>query len=138
MSDWDGKIRLLRSEPLLAQIDSIIADYLLLEKPPALLFVTTLLNYTIPQTLESLPAPTQNEIVKVFQSLVGLSNLVHSISLLRDPQDPEQKKMLELHMKLLSMVFNLELIPTLLQKNKTTSVSYTHLDVYKRQGLGCC
>ncbi|KAG2731006.1 hypothetical protein G9P44_006155 [Scheffersomyces stipitis] len=128
MSDWDGKVQLLRSEPSLAQIDSIIADYLSSEKPPALLFVTTLLNYTIPQTLESLPAPTQNEIMKVFQSLVGLSNLVHSISLLRNPQDSEQKKMLELYMKLLSMVFNLELIPTLLQKNKTTFLEAKEID----------
>ncbi|KAK6455901.1 telomere length regulation protein-domain-containing protein [Scheffersomyces xylosifermentans] len=113
--DWDATITVLKSEPSLEQLNDIVSAFIVAEKPPVLAVITTLLNYTVPQTYTSLPQKTQKNISRAFQSLIGLGNLYLKISLLKNQSNNDEKKLLSIYLKLLSSVFNEDLIPSIIR-----------------------
>ncbi|ODV69976.1 hypothetical protein HYPBUDRAFT_103347 [Hyphopichia burtonii NRRL Y-1933] len=89
--ELDDCVARLKNKPTLAEIESIVksVNQILIKNLVAQLsLITTLLNYTIPDTYDKVNIETKHQLVQLFQSTVGLGNLISRISLLKSSVTP--------------------------------------------------
>ncbi|KAK6465995.1 telomere length regulation protein-domain-containing protein [Scheffersomyces coipomensis] len=114
--DWDKKIDSLKRQPNENEIKSILNHF---SKNPSdkVIFqlITTLLNHTIPESYNSLSKPIQQDIIRLFRSLVGLGNLVTKISVLTSTD--QNHVLVKLYLEILLQVFDKEIVLELIKSN---------------------
>lgn len=74
----NNDIELLKSYPSVSQVEQVLDKY---EYPP-LPLISALLNYSIPQIYVSLPKTAEAKLRCMFQTLIGLGNLLAKVSTL--------------------------------------------------------
>lgn len=100
---------ILTSEPLVLQIHKVLDPYLPTSTVEELAVVSSLLKYTIPDVYLQLPEETQNVIVRIFRSAVGLGNLLGRIDMLSALKADilgDVAKLLNVHLLLLDKVLD--------------------------------
>ncbi|RLV92756.1 DNA replication checkpoint protein [Spathaspora sp. JA1] len=110
----DADIELLKNYPNVDQVNEILVKILSTNKSPSLQVISALIQYTIPQILSSLPNEVRMNLVRVFQSLIGISNLVNIIAVAREHQN---KDVLEIYWQFFQELFSDKLILELIQTN---------------------
>lgn len=74
----NNDIELLKSYPSVSQVEQVLDKY---EYPP-LPLISALLNYSVPQIYVSLPKTAEAKLRCMFQTLIGLGNLLAKVSTL--------------------------------------------------------
>lgn len=119
-NDLDGKILLLKNHPSADEINSIINSILKESSDLTTTFrlITTLLNYTIPETYNLLPETSKNNIRDVFCSITGLGNLFSKITLIKDKsRESDARVLLRTLIQILTECFDTNLVSKLMLKN---------------------
>lgn len=120
----DDRVFELKNHPTAQDIESILIS--ILNKPSNLntnfSLVTTLLNFTIPETYNLLPDTTKELIIRVFKSVTGLGNLISKISLLKDNSKGQDSfTLLETLILILTRCFDTGLVSNMAQSTKSPS-----------------
>lgn len=109
---------ILALSPLPAQIETCIQNTDLSNDVNRLRLVSALLKYTVPETYLLLPDTCQNQISRIFRSVIGLGNLVARIGMfsrLKTDLHRDISRALDAHTQLLAKVLAPGLVPELLQ-----------------------
>ncbi|KAG7664388.1 TEL2 [[Candida] subhashii] len=121
----NADIEILRNFPTVDQVNEILLKSLESKSGPSFQLINALLNYTIPQIYPSLESNIRSNLINVFQSLIGIGNLVGAIASLKD--QTERSKELKSFIDVLQMVVNEKLILQLVN-NQTTSLEIKEID----------
>ncbi|CUM47505.1 unnamed protein product [Debaryomyces tyrocola] len=121
IDDW---VLQLKNHPTAEEIESILRS--ILNKSSDLntnfSLVTTLLNFTIPETYNLLPDTTKKLIIQIFGTVTGLGNLISKISLLKDnSKDHDTFTLLETLMLILTGCFDTGLVSNMVLTNPSPS-----------------
>lgn len=118
MNDFnvEDEILILKNHPPVEEIESILASVLKNCSDLIINFslVTTLLNYTIPETYKLLPERIKHRIIEIFRSVIGIGNLISKISLLKSTNDLAVHDLLSTLIEILTRCFNSGLVYNLI------------------------
>lgn len=120
----DDRVLQLKNHPTAEEIESTLRS--ILNKSSDLntnfSLVTTLLNFTIPETYNLLTDSTKKLIIQVFKTVAGLGNLISKISLLKDnSKDHDTFTLLETLMLILTGCFDAGLVSNMVLANSSPS-----------------
>ncbi|EGW30220.1 uncharacterized protein SPAPADRAFT_57650 [Spathaspora passalidarum NRRL Y-27907] len=114
----ETNIEVLKNYPNIDKVNGILIDVLSTNKNPPLQLISTLLNYTIPQIFSSLPNEVHINLIKVFQSLIGISNLVNVIAVFKDGSH-ENKDVLQIYWQFLQELIDDKLVVELIRTSSS-------------------
>lgn len=111
----------LRNKPSLVEIEKILKGNVaeLRKSSPSvqLSLITTLLEFTIPETYSQLPENVSKLIVQMFQSVVGIGNLIGKASQINREGKDEHEPLMKIYLNLIDDVFEPKLILSLIKLN---------------------
>lgn len=123
-SKIDDTVFQLKNHPTAQSIESILISVRdkLSDLNTNFSLVTTLLNFTIPETYNLLPDTTKELVVHVFKTATGLGNLISKISLLKDnSKGHDTYVLLETLIQILTRCFDTGLVSNMVMSTKSHS-----------------
>ena len=133
--NWDESILTLKSHPTSNDIDCIIKQFLKAKTSGStsnvisFKLISTLLNYTIPETYQLLDRPTQLHIIQSLQCLTGLGNLLGKI------QQVKETEAVKPYLDILSDLFDDNLVLKLIKSCKPVEVKEVDKLIFKGKCL---